>query len=150
MWASTDPLGQGEPCAGLPKRHGKKTQRSGVVLAWEPAHLATYSSVSAHLDRGEQERAALSLLAETLRSVFGADTPDHVVAQVVQGVAERILVEKSCAADLLVLGSTSAGERAWPAVGPVIRGCLHQACCPVMIVGPYKGAVPRQSAPTVS
>lgn len=64
-----------------------------IVLAWEPAYLATYSSVSAHVDGGEQERAAESLLAETLRSVFGADTPSHVVARVVQGVAERVLVD---------------------------------------------------------
>src|SRR5215469_10705332 len=65
-----------------------------VVLAWEPVHLAAYSSASAHADRGEKERAAQSLLAETLRSVFGAETPDHVVAQIVQGVAERVLVQE--------------------------------------------------------
>lgn len=120
-----------------------------VVLAWEPAYLATYSSVTANADRGEQEQAAQSLLAETLRAVFGADIPDHVVAKVVQGVAERVLVEESCAADLLVLGSTSASERARHSVGPVIRGCLHQARCPLMIIGTCKEA-PLQSALTVS
>lgn len=120
-----------------------------VVLAWEPAYLATYSPVAARADCQEQERAAQSLLAETLRSVFGANTPDHVVAKVVQGVAERVLVEESCAAELLVLGSTSASEGAWPSVGPVIRGCLRQARCPVMIIGTCRGAA-LEPALTVS
>jgi|SRR5215472_4360221 len=114
-----------------------------VVLAWEPAYLATYSSASAHADHADQERAAQLLLAETLRSVFGADIPDHMLGKVSKGVAERILVEESREADLLVLGSTSASERGSPAVGPVIRGCLHQACCPVMIIGPCKAALPQ-------
>lgn len=111
-----------------------------VVLAWEPAYLATYSSVTAHVDREEQERAAQSMLAETLRSVFGADTPDQVMAKVIQGVAERVLVEESGMADLLVLGSTPARGPASQSVGPVIRGCLYQARCPVMIIGSCEAA----------
>lgn len=110
------------------QRHGRLL----VVLAWEPAYLASET------ERREQQWAAQSLLAETLRSVFGADTPDHVVAKVVQGMAERVLVEESGAADLLVLGSTPASESARPPVGPVIRGSLHQARCPVMIIGTCK------------
>lgn len=120
-----------------------------VVLAWEPAYLATYTSVSAHVDRGEQERAAWSLLAETLRSVFGADTPDYVLATVIEGSAERVLVGESGTADLLVLGSTPASERVRPPVGPVIRGCLNQARCPLMIIGTCKAA-PRQPTLTIS
>lgn len=115
-----------------------------VVLAWESAYLATYSSyssyssMSAHGDRGEQEQAAQALLAETLRAVFGADAPDRVVAKVVQGLAERVLVEESCAADLLVLGSTPASEQGSPSAGRIISGCLHQARCPVTIIGTCK------------
>jgi len=110
------------------------------VLAWEPAYLATYSSVTIHADCGEQERAARALLDETLRLVFGAEAPDRVVAEVIQGVAERVLVEESGTADLLVLGTTAASERLRPSVGPVIRGCFRQARCPVMIIGPRKAA----------
>lgn len=121
------------------KRHG----RVQVVLAWEPAYLATYSPVTAHADHAEQERAAHALLADTLRSVFGVDIHDHVTAKVVQGIAERVLVEESRAADLLVLGSTQARERACQPVGPVIRGCLHQARCPVMIIGSCEAARPE-------
>lgn len=113
-----------------------------VVLAWEPAYLATYSSVTAHADRGEQERAARSLLERTLRSVFGTDTPDSVMASVIQGVAERVLVAESGLADLLVLGSTPGADRAGRPVGPVIRGCLNQARCPVMIIGPRETVAP--------
>jgi nucleotide-binding universal stress UspA family protein len=118
-------------------------QRNGslrVVLAWEPAYLATYSSATVHADCGEQERAARALLDETLRLVFREDTPDHMEAEVIQGVAERVLVGESGAADLLVLGSAVAAEHVSPPVGPVIRGCLRQACCPVMIIGPRRAA----------
>ena len=121
----------------------QRQSRLRVVLAWEPAYLATYSSVSAHAGHGEQEQGAHVLLAETLRSVFGSDAPDDVQAAVIQGVAERVLVDESCAADLLVLGSMQVREGAHQAVGPVIRGCLNQARCPVMVVGPREAARPQ-------
>lgn len=114
-----------------------------VVLAWERTHLATYSSVTAHADRQEQERAARALLAGTLRSVFGTDTPDGVSAAVIEGVAERVLAQESIAADVLVLGSTPSRKRACRSVGPVIRGCLNQARCPVMIIGECEADQPH-------
>jgi nucleotide-binding universal stress UspA family protein len=120
-----------------------------VVLAWEPAGLAAFSSVSARADRREEGKEAQSLLADTVRSVFGADVPDHVVAKVVQGVAERVLVEESCTADLLVLGSTLASERARSTVRSITAGCSRQARCPVMIIGTRRAA-PFQPPPAVS
>jgi nucleotide-binding universal stress UspA family protein len=107
-----------------------------VVLAWEPAYLATYSSVTAHADRSEQERAAQAALAKTLSATFAGDMPDDVVTIVIEGVAERVLATESCAADLLVLGSKPKTPRS--PVGPVIRGCLHQARCPVIVIGQCK------------
>lgn len=111
------------------QRHGQLR----VVLAWEPAYLATYSSVTAHAGRGEQELAAQAALAETLRVAFAGDIPGHVATEVIEGVPERVLVSESCAADLLVLGSTP--KTPCSPVGPVIRGCLSQARCPVMVIG---------------
>jgi nucleotide-binding universal stress UspA family protein len=96
--------------------------------------------VTINADCGEQERAARALLDETVRLVFGAEPPDHMVAEVIQGVAERVLVEESGTAEVLVLGSTVAGGRVRESVGPVIRGCLRQARCPVMIIGPHRAA----------
>ncbi len=121
-------------------------QRRGqlrVVLAWEPAYLATYSSVTAHADWGEQERAAQAVLAETLGAAFAGDMPGDVVTTVIEGVAERVLVSESCAADLLVLGSTP--KTPCSPIGPVIRGCLHQARCPVMVIGQYKAPARARS-----
>lgn len=124
-------------------RHGQLR----VVLAWKPAYLATYSSVTAHADRAEQERTAQAVLAETLDTAFAGDTPDDVQTVVTEGVAERVLVSESCAADLLVLGSTPTAPRS--SVGAVIRGCLHQARCPVLVVGqckaPAVASAPAQS-----
>ncbi len=111
------------------QRHGQLR----VVLAWEPAYLASYSSVTAHADRGEQELAAQAALAKTLRAAFADDTPSDVQTVVKEGVAERVLASESCAANLLVLGSTPKTPRS--PVGPVIRGCLSQARCPVMVIG---------------
>jgi len=50
-------------------------------------------------------------------------------------VAERVLVDLSAGADLLVLGSAS-GLTDGRSIGPVIRGCLSRAHCPVVVVGP--------------
>jgi hypothetical protein len=40
----------------------------------------------------------------------------------------------SASADLLVLGSTSAAHDVGAPFGPVLRGCLRGACCPVVTV----------------
>jgi nucleotide-binding universal stress UspA family protein len=115
-------------------------QRNGhlrVVLAWEPTYLATYSSVTSHADRSQQEQTAHAVLAEALRSVFGSDLPANVVADVIEGVPARVLAEQSASADLLVLGgSTPPPSWSGAFVGPVTRGCLNQARCPIMIIGP--------------
>ena len=130
-------------------------QRSGclrVVLAWEPAHLATYAPVTSHADRSEQEQDAHAMLAGALGSVFGSDVPARVVADVIEGMPARVLVELSGSADLLVLGSTPPPSLSGASVGAVIRGCLNQARCPVMIIGSYQkpdvadGLVPKPLA----
>jgi nucleotide-binding universal stress UspA family protein len=51
-----------------------------VVLVWEPTYLAAYSSVTSHADRDQQEQTAHAVLAEALRSVFGADLPANIVS----------------------------------------------------------------------
>ncbi len=118
-----------------------------VVLAWEPAFLASYSPVSEHADHDQQERRAHQVLAGALQAAFGSDRPPGLVTKVVEGVAERVLVAESSAADLLVLGATPAGSPSGPAgggtaVGRVVRGCLRQAHCPVMVIGLCDIAVP--------
>jgi nucleotide-binding universal stress UspA family protein len=91
--------------------------------------------VTEHPDRDQQERAAQAILARALRAVFGTQMPGDVVAAAIEGVPERVLVTEVRAADLLVLGSTPAPPRCGGSVGPVIRGCLSLAQCPVMVIG---------------
>jgi hypothetical protein len=78
---------------------------------------------------------ALSGLNATVSAVAKVLPPDAVGLSILQGVPERVLVEQSASADLLVIGSAAGpvGERP---IGPVVRACLSHAHCPVVVVGP--------------
>jgi len=118
----------------------QRSARLRVVLAWEPAHLATYSSVASHADRSQQKQSAEAVLVTALEAVFGSRLPHNVIAEVIEGVPARVLVKESGAADLLVLGSAPTASPSGSSVGPVTRVCLKQALCPVMIIGPRQPA----------
>ncbi len=122
-----------------------------VVRAWNPVrHAAPYAAIDA-TPTGEEPRAAASdgLLA-SMRAAFGGAAPDDVTAELAEGMPERVLVARSAAADLLVLGVTAPAWRAGPSDGPVIRACLTGARCPVVVIGPAGGMpgvpVPGQAA----
>ena len=107
-----------------------------VVCSWQPEPRAFYAHpASGPQDAARQHQLARDRLIATIRKVLGADAPGEVTAEVIEGMAERILVDLSVGADLLVLGSAS-GLTAGRSIGPVIRGCLSRAHCPVVVVGP--------------
>jgi nucleotide-binding universal stress UspA family protein len=56
-----------------------------------------------------------------------------VRAEVAEGLAARILLDRSAGADMLVLGRTQH-EDAFRGAGPVIRACLKSAACPVVVI----------------
>ena len=64
--------------------------------------------------------------------------PDRVSAELVGGSPDKVLIDRSADAELLVLGTAYpaaqlAGEV--PAVvGSTVRACLHGAACPVVVV----------------
>jgi nucleotide-binding universal stress UspA family protein len=118
-------------------RHGQLL----VVLAWQAVHMPSYSPVAAQADRGQREAAAQAVLAQALRSALGPNAQDDVMTKVIEGPAERVLVEESSSADLLVLGSALAPAHSGSGIGPVIRACLNQARCPVMVIG-HRGRAP--------
>ena len=120
-----------------------------VVLAWEPAYLASYSFVVKQPDRADQERNAKDVLGQILRSVFGPERSGDVAARVIEGPAVSVLVQESCSADLLVLGASRPRDSVASSVGPVIRGCLNQARCPVMIIGPRDRAPAQPRVPAL-
>jgi len=107
-----------------------------VVWAWDPArHAAPYAAVAA-VPVGEQQRtAARSRLTAAIRAEFGPATPDDVTAELAEGVPERVLVDRSANADLLVLGVTAPAWLAGRSAGAVVRACLAGARCPVVAIG---------------
>ncbi len=107
-----------------------------VVRSWQTEPRAFYAHLaSGPQDAARQHQLARDGLAATLRAVLGAEAPDNITTEVIEGMAERVLVDLSAGADLLVLGSAS-GLTAGRSIGPVIRGCLSRAYCPVVVVGP--------------
>jgi nucleotide-binding universal stress UspA family protein len=123
-----------------------------VLRCWEPDQRAYYAAHGPAADAARRRRAATAELAATLHSEFGGQLPASLSGEVIEGVAERILVDRSAAADLLVIGSTSAPCLSGRSIGPVIRGCLSRAHCPVVVIGPEGPATdaalgPRRTVP---
>jgi len=114
--------------------------RLHVVRVWDPArHAAPYAAVGARPTGEEDQAAAGGGLAAALRSEFGPARPDGVTAELAEGVPERVLVDRSADADLLVLGATAPAWLAGRPAGPVVRACLACAGCPVVVIGSADG-----------
>ncbi len=64
--------------------------------------------------------------------------PDRLSSELVGGSPDKVLIDRSANAELLVLGTAHpAGQLAGEvpaAVGSTVRACLHGAACPVVIV----------------
>jgi nucleotide-binding universal stress UspA family protein len=120
-----------------------------VVRTWHPELPAPYAVPSGHPDAARLRQDAERGLAATLQQAFGPDAPAGLVSEVAEGMAERILVDRSADADLLVLGSTSVPTVIGRSIGPVIRSCLSRARCPVVVIGP-EGLARRHDADAAS
>jgi nucleotide-binding universal stress UspA family protein len=105
-----------------------------VVLVWSPDHRAAYAPPPHAGDPQQQMMRARRVLAATVQAVLGPTLHRDVTVEVAEGMPERALIDRSAAADLLVLGSASAHALTGSSIGPVIRTCLSRAHCPVVIV----------------
>jgi nucleotide-binding universal stress UspA family protein len=113
-----------------------------VVHAWEPAvRRASYAILSDSTVSGQERLLAQGALAATVRGVYGSEIPPAVTAELAEGTAERVLVQRSREADLLVLGAAGAHLAGGPA-GPVIRACMRSARCPLVIITATADALP--------
>jgi nucleotide-binding universal stress UspA family protein len=113
----------------------RRHTRLSVICAWDHSlRPAPYAEVGkSHTD--DRARAALrSGLATAMRIAFGRVPPADVDAELTEGVPERVLIDRSTVADLLVLGSACPPDAGGLPVGPVIRACLGRARCPVVVV----------------
>jgi nucleotide-binding universal stress UspA family protein len=118
------------------RTHGQMT----AVLAWKPQQRACYAPPGPADTTAGREQASRTLSA-AVRAVLGPLAAASVATKVVEGMTERVLVELSADADLLVLGSSSV-PIAGRAPGPVIRTCLSYARCPVVVVNPETSPAP--------
>ncbi len=118
----------------------RREARLEIVLAWQPQQPAYYAVQVSHADRAQQQETANRRLGLILGNVANAELPDQLTADVVEGLAERVLAERSAGAVMLVLGSTSSPALSGRSIGPVIRSCLSRAACTVVVVGPEEGA----------
>jgi hypothetical protein len=105
-----------------------------VVHAWEPAvRRASYAILGDGAASGQERLRAQSVLAAVMRGVYGSEIPPGTTAELAEGTAERVLVQRSTEASLLVLGAAGAHLAGRPA-GPVIRACMRSARCPLVII----------------
>jgi len=106
-----------------------------AVLIWTIQPRAHYAPAISAGDYAERNARAVAGLAAIVSTVAGDLPPDKVTMRVVEGLPERVLVELTTGADLLVLGS-GAGLASGRSIGPVVRACVRHAHCPVVVVGP--------------
>ena len=79
-----------------------------------------------------------------IESAGGADVHASVVASVVEGQAQHVLVDSSVEADLLVIGRTGSGELRHHLLGSVSQYCVTHSDAPVVVVP--AGAAPSSSS----
>lgn len=124
----------------------RRHARLRVVRTWDPEFDAPYAPAGQRPAPGEQRESAGASLTSQLRATFGRQTPAWVTAELARGVAERVLVDRSAGADLLVLGSAAPPSPTARAVGPVVRACLSRSQCPVVVCAADQPAI-RPAAP---
>jgi nucleotide-binding universal stress UspA family protein len=113
-----------------------------VVHAWEPAvRRASYAILGDSTVSGQERLRARGVLAAVMRGVYGSEIPPGITAELAEGMAERVLVQRSREASLLVLGAADAHLAGRPA-GPVIRACMRGARCPLVIITAPADALP--------
>jgi len=110
--------------------------RVEVVHAWHPHETYVWMpDLPPPVPPTDVARKALQDLVD---DVVG-DRPVPVTAEVVEGHAGRVLVDRSRSADLLVVGSRGHGGFDGLALGSVSGHCAEHARCSVMIVRPPVG-----------
>jgi nucleotide-binding universal stress UspA family protein len=113
-----------------------------VVHAWEPAvRRASYAILGDGAASGQERLRAQSVLAAVMRGVYGSEIPPGTTAELAEGTAERVLVQRSTEASLLVLGAAGAHLAGRPA-GPVTRACMRSARSPLVIITATADALP--------
>lgn len=134
-------LGAGDPAAGgeAARFAFREAEVRGctldVVRAWRcPAHeTADVAALAETPARYNEERARAQ--ADELLSGPVADHPDvRVRRTAVEGLARKVLVDRSAAADLVIVGARRRQGHFGLQLGRVAHTLLHHAQCPVAVV----------------
>jgi nucleotide-binding universal stress UspA family protein len=107
-----------------------------LVHAWEPtpAQRAHYAPMHTLVDPTVERRRVRELLDAAEQAAHHVRPEVKVVRRPIEGPAVPTLLGAAGEADLLVLGSRARRADSRP-LGPVTRGCLRCARCPVVTVG---------------
>ncbi|CUW26460.1 MULTISPECIES: universal stress protein [Streptomyces] len=134
-------LGAGEPDTGgeAVRFAFQEAEARGCVLdavrAWrrpalESAGRPLLAGDAAH----RHERQADELLETLLRDVAAGHPGVRVQRATPEGQARKVLVDRSAAADLVVVGARRRAGGAGHRLGRVAHALLHHALCPVAVV----------------
>lgn len=134
-------LGAGDPATGMEavRFAFREAEARGctldVVRAWRcPAHESTDHPALAEEPARHHEKRASALLDALLHDTMADHPKVRVRSVTVEGPAHRILVNRSAAADLVVVGAERRRGRVGLQIGRVGHALLHHADCPVAIV----------------
>ncbi|MER6404241.1 universal stress protein [Streptomyces viridosporus] len=106
-----------------------------VVRAWRcPAHGSTDHPASAEEPARHHEERAFALLEELLRDAMADHPGVRVRRTTVEGPAPKVLVLRSAAADLVIVGARRRRGHVGLQLGRVNHTLLHHAQCPVAVV----------------
>ncbi|MGW6568574.1 universal stress protein [Streptomyces sp. NPDC054975] len=106
-----------------------------VVRAWRrPAHETTDHPLLAGDPARYYEDKASALLDEALEAAARNHPDVRVKRATVEGPARKVLLSRSAAADLLVVGARRRNSEFGMQLGRVAHTVLHHASCPVAVV----------------
>ena len=80
------------------------------------------------------EDDARSILSGATKSAFGPQVPQWFTSRTIEGSADRVLVDQSKGAEMLVVGSRGHGGPEGALLGSVSAECAEHAQCPVLII----------------
>ncbi|MBZ4019646.1 universal stress protein [Streptomyces purpurogeneiscleroticus] len=134
-------LGVGDPAHGLAavRFAFREAEARGCALdavrAWRcPAHETTdHPLLAGEPERYHEDRAS-AYLDEALGEAVGDHPEVRVRRATVEGPAHKVLVRRSAAADLLVVGARRRHGHLGLQLGLVGHAALHHAVCPVAVV----------------
>jgi len=117
--------------------HGARLE---AVCAWElpfSGLASSYAPAPAGLpDPQEVARRAEDALYDTLKEVLGGETSLDVKRVVEAGDPAAVLLRRSEAADLLVVGSRGRGGFSRLLIGSVTEKCVRYSTCSVVVIRP--------------